>query len=397
MQLLFTEEYCQPERLFPFTATRQVQDIRIGILTIREKWEHLLGLVSADKKCDYYKDHPKSVLIAPDMQAGEAILLHGNVLPTPALAKAVSELQPGEGLGLPGYGGFAFRFSKTGITGAHSFRVAQIREFRDEPIDILEYAWQIFEWNDKYIRADFSLITDGRESAAPDPTNQIIGRENLFIEEGAVVSCAVINASTGPVYIGKKCLVMEGSVIRGPFSMGEGSVLKVGAKIYGATTLGPYCTGGGEIKNSVMMGWSNKAHDGYLGDSVIGHWCNLGAGTSNSNIKNTATPVKVWNHPNAVTDQTPGVKCGIFMGDHSRAAINTSFNTGTVIGVGANVFGAQGLTPKFIPSFSWGADGISRYNFEKFLSDAGNWMAFKSRRLTETEIRILKYVYDKEP
>ncbi|MCM5530656.1 putative sugar nucleotidyl transferase [Parasegetibacter sp. NRK P23] len=397
MQLLFTEEYCRPERLFPFTATRPIQDLRIGILTIREKWELLLNCTSSDKTSDYYKDHSGSVTISPDMPYADALLIHGNVIPTPALAKAVLSLVPGQGLSLTGYGGFAFRFNAAFITGKHSFRVAELKEFTEENPNVLEHPRQLFEWNDRCIRNDFSLLSSNRISAVPDASNRITTPENIFMEEGAVVLHSILNASTGPIYIGKNAQVMEGCLIRGPFALGEGAVLKMGTRVYGATTIGPYCTGGGEIKNSIMMGYSNKAHDGYLGDSVIGHWCNLGAGTSNSNLKNNTSPVKLWNHPGAEADLAGSMKCGLMMGDYARAAINTSFNTGTVVGVGANVFGGDALTPKFIPSFAWGSEGIERYRFDKFLEDIKGWKAFKGKKLGEHEVNILKHIFDKEP
>ena len=200
----------------------------------------------------------------------------------------------------------------------------------------------------------------------------------------------IINASTGPVYIGRNAEVMEGCVIRGPFAMGEKSCLKMGAKVYGATTLGPACVAGGEIKNSVMFGFSNKAHDGYLGDSVIGEWCNMGAGTTNSNIKNNAGPVRIWT---PAGELEAGKKCGVMMGDYSRTAVNTSINTGTVIGVCVNVFGS-GLTPKHIPNFSWGSEGVKRYEFEKAIADIAEWKKLKGQDVTEEEKSILKYVYE---
>ena len=200
-----------------------------------------------------------------------------------------------------------------------------------------------------------------------------------------------INASTGPVYIGKNAEVMEGCMIRGPFAMGEGACLKMGTKVYGATTLGPRCIVGGEIKNSVLFGYSNKAHDGYLGDSVIGEWCNLGAGTTNSNLKNTASEVKIWT-PNG--EMKAGNKCGVMMGDYSRTAVNTSINTGTVIGVCCNVFGA-GLTPKYIPSFCWGSEGVKRYDIEKIFPDIEGWKKLKGQTMNDNEKSILKYVFEK--
>ena len=199
----------------------------------------------------------------------------------------------------------------------------------------------------------------------------------------------ILNASTGPIYIGKNAEVMEGSVIRGPFSLGDNSCLKAGSRIYGATTIGPGCVAGGEIKNSIIFGHSNKAHDGYLGDSVIGEWCNLGAGTSNSNLKNNASPVNIWT-PNG--QMNAGIKCGVMMGDYSRTSINTSINTGTVIGVCCNVFGS-GLTPKYIPNFSWGSEGVKRYEFEKALKNINEWKKFRNDAVTDNEKSILRYIY----
>jgi UDP-N-acetylglucosamine diphosphorylase/glucosamine-1-phosphate N-acetyltransferase len=200
----------------------------------------------------------------------------------------------------------------------------------------------------------------------------------------------MLNASTGPIYIGKNAEVMEGCMIRGPFSLGEGSVLKMGSKVYGATSIGPHCIVGGEVKNSVLFGYSNKAHDGYLGDSVIGEWCNLGAGTSNSNLKNNAGEVKIWTPRGQVN---AGHKCGLLMGDYSRSMINTSFNTGTVVGVCCNVFGS-GLTPKYLPSFSWGNDGIDRYEFQRALTDIESWKKLKGKKISKKEKSILKHIFE---
>jgi UDP-N-acetylglucosamine diphosphorylase/glucosamine-1-phosphate N-acetyltransferase len=260
-------------------------------------------------------------------------------------------------------------------------------------VKIIQYPWHIFFHNDWALREDFELITKNRKSAPIPATVQAIAPENIFIEEGATVSHCVINASTGPVYIGKGALIMEGSLIRGPFALCENSVVKMGAKIYGATTIGPHCVVGGEIKNSVMFANSNKAHDGYLGDSVIAEWCNLGAGTSNSNLKNSAGEVKVWNNNQARLINAGITKCGLIMGDYSRAAINTSFNTGTIVGLCANIFG-EGLTPKFIPSFTWGSKGLSKYEFEKALVDIDNWKKLKGSSLNEEEKRRLKLIFD---
>jgi UDP-N-acetylglucosamine diphosphorylase/glucosamine-1-phosphate N-acetyltransferase len=321
------------KQLFPFTLTRPVADIRIGILTIREKW----------------------ALALP----GEAFPnLPAHVLPTTTL---VNDLKAG----------------KPFLPGANIF---------------IEYPWHIFQYNDIAIRHDFEWVTSGRISAPVSATNQVIAPENIFLEEGAKVECCVLNASTGPIYIGKNAEIMEGSLVRGPFALCEGAVVKMGTKIYGATTIGPYSVAGGEIKNAVIFGYSNKAHEGYLGDAVLGEWCNLGAGTSNSNLKNNASGIRVRN-PLTGEDGMAGLKCGLLMGDYSRSAINTSFNTGTVTGVCCNIFG-EGLTPTYIPSFTWGSRISTRYSLEKALTDIQNWKKFKNRVLTEAEILQLKHIFD---
>jgi len=247
----------------------------------------------------------------------------------------------------------------------------------------------IIKNNDLALREDFELVTAGRTSAAISSTNTLINPSKIFIEAGAKVEHCILNAGTGPIYIGRDAEIMEGSMIRGPFSLGEGSVVKMGSRIYGATTVGPHCNVAGEIKNSIFFGYSNKAHDGYLGDSIIGEWCNLGAGTSNSNVKNTAADVMV-----ALGSETvdAGFKCGLLMGDYSRAAINTSFNTGTVVGVCCNIFYA-GLTPKNIPSFSWGSNNAVPYELPKAFTGIDNWKKLKGMHITEKEKKMLERIY----
>jgi len=320
------------ETLYPLTATRSAADIRIGILTIREKWM----LISKQ---------------IPALAASKASV-KANLLPTPQNAAAI-------------------------IAGGHN-----------ENFISINYLWEIFQNNDAAIRSDFQLLTANRQSQAISATNKLVNPENIFLEEGAKVEHCFINASAGPVYIGKNAELMEGCMIRGPFAIGEGALLKMGTKVYGATTIGPWCIAGGEIKNSIMMGYSNKAHDGYLGDSVLGEWCNLGAGTSNSNIKNTASMVKAWSQKHK--DFIPvGLKCGLIMGDYSRSAINTSFNTGTVAGVCCNIFD-KGFPPKHIKDFSWGKE---KYILEKALEDIDNWKKLKGKQITEAEINILNSIY----
>ncbi|MES1225862.1 MAG: putative sugar nucleotidyl transferase, partial [Bacteroidota bacterium] len=306
--------------LFPFTLTRSALDIRVGIFTLREKWD----FISEGK--NFFSDHniPESTI------------------PTKQLVDELS-------------GGIKEK----------SLIATQIK-----------FPWQIIQFNDEQIRNDFIIISQSRKSQIVSSTNNVISRENIFLEEGAKVEYCNLNASMGPIYIGKNTEIMEGSSIRGPFALCEGAVVKMNSRIYGATTIGPYSIVGGEIKNSVLFGYSNKAHDGYLGDAVIGEWCNLGAGTSNSNLKNNAEDVHVWNQRRKEF-MNVGLKCGLMMGDYSRCAINTSFNSGTVVGICCNIFGS-GLTPKYIPDFSWGHDGSVKYDFEKAIRDIKNWKKLKN-------------------
>ena len=389
-KIIFTEEFCQPENLHPFTLTRQIQDIRVGILTIREKWEKMLGLPSFDKKEDDYKDLERSVNIDEVVENGVCYMIHGNVLPTPKLIKGVHRLQHGEFIATRSGTGIVYCFTKNEIADRHKIKVEKAITIKEE-IKTIQYPWDIFQLNDRAIRQDFELLTAKRKSQRISKTNRVTKPSQVFIEKGARMEHCIINASTGPVYIGKDAEVMDGCIIRGPFAMGEGACLKLGTKVYGATTLGPRCVVGGEIKNSVLFGYSNKAHDGYLGDSVIGEWCNLGAGTTNSNLKNNASDVKIWTPKG---EMNAGMKCGVLLGDFSRTAVNTAINTGTVIGVCCNVFGA-GLTPKYIPNFSWGSEGVKRYEFEKALLDIEDWKKLKGEAVTEEERSILKYIFQK--
>jgi UDP-N-acetylglucosamine diphosphorylase / glucose-1-phosphate thymidylyltransferase / UDP-N-acetylgalactosamine diphosphorylase / glucosamine-1-phosphate N-acetyltransferase / galactosamine-1-phosphate N-acetyltransferase len=388
-KIIFTEEFCRPENLHPFTLTRQIQDIRIGILTIRQKWEMALGMHSFDKWEDDYKDLDRSIRIDKNIGDDTFFMIHGNVLPTGKVIKAVKKLKNGEFVSVNDNAGIAFRFTKNEIKQPHKIKVTKAISVNDDIKSII-FPQHIFELNHYAVRSDFELITRKRKSQTISKTNKVINPSQIFIEKGAKVEHSILNASTGPVYIGKDAEVMEGCIIRGPFALCEGACLKMGAKVYGATTIGPYSVAGGEIKNSVIFGYSNKAHDGYLGDSVIGEWCNLGAGTTNSNLKNNAADVKLWTPAGQIN---AGIKCGLMMGDYSRAAINTSFNTGSVAGVSSNVFGA-GLTPKYIPNFAWGSDGVERYRFEKALSDIQNWKSLKGHIISENEKSILKYIFE---
>ena len=388
-KIVFTEEFCNPGNLFPFTLTRQVQDIRVGILTVREKWERWLDCPSFDKFEDDYKDLERAVRIQEIIDDGWIYLVHGNVLPTKKIIKQVKKLKPGEFLSVPELESFVYCLSKKEVVDENNIKVGKPIEIEGE-LKELKAPWNIFQLNAWAIAQDFALLTDGRKSKKISATNNVANPSNIFVEEGATVECCFLNASSGPIYIGKDAVVMEGSMLRGPVAVCEGAVVKMGTRLYEGTTVGPKCTVGGEIKNSVLFGYSNKAHDGYMGDSVIGEWCNWGAGTSNSNVKNTASGVVVWTPGGAVN---VGLKCGVMMGDFTRTAINTSLNTGTVIGACANVYGS-GLTPKFIPSFSWGSDGLERYELEKAFVDVNNWKLLKGSALTASEKTILKHIFD---
>jgi len=339
------------QQLYPFTAIRNAADIRIGILTIREKWEKILGYAistnDAEKASSNEKDAPA--------------FISSDIVPTKKWLDKMLANGVGENM------------------------------LQDETeVRVLQHAFDIVKNNDWALRKDFELITTGRQSQPISSTNKVIAPENIFIEEGAKVEYSILNASAGPIYIGKNAEVMEGCMIRGSFAMCEGAILKMGAKVYGATTLGPNCVGAGEIKNTVMFANSNKGHDGYLGDSVLGEWCNLGAGTTNSNVKNTAAHVRMWD--NAKDDYIDvGYKAGLLMGDYSRAAINTSFNTGTVVGICCNIF-ESGFPSKKVDDFTW---GNKKYELEKALEHIDNWKKLKGQYLTQQEKDILITLYNK--
>lgn len=388
-KIVFTEEFCQPENLYPFTRTRQIQDIRVGILTIREKWENILGLPSFDKKEDDYKDLDRSVNINESIGNDIFFMIHGNILPTQKIVDSIKKLKNGEFISVNGNTGIIFRFSKNEIKEPNKIKVTKAISIKDD-IKSIQLPWHIFQLNDYAIKQDFKLLTRKRKSQKVSKSNKVINPSQVFIGKGAVVEHCILNATDGPIYIGKNSLIMEGTAIRGSFACGENTIIKMNSRIYGATTIGPDCLVGGEIKNSVFFGNSNKAHDGYVGDSVIGEWCNLGAGTSNSNMKNNASAVKVWTMKG---EMNAGLKCGMFMGDYSKTAINTSVNTGTVIGVCCNVF-ISGLTPKFIPDFSWGGDGVQRYQLDKAIIDIEDWKKIKGQSVSDNEKAILKYIFE---
>ncbi|WP_442266753.1 GlmU family protein [Tenacibaculum sp. ZS6-P6] len=370
--------------LLPFTYTRPVADIRVGILTIREKWEKYLGLTTTTITEEYLEDK------YPMVEMEENIMLNASFLPTSELVDMVKKLKKNEAI-FKGEDVIAF-YSVIEQEEVDFNNYTQI-EFEENIIKI-NNTWDIFSNNDVAIRQDFELLTEGRESQPIPDTVQCIGKENIFIEEGAKLTFATLNATTGPIYIGKNAEIMEGVMVRGALAMCENSVLKLGAKIYGATTLGPSCKVGGEVNNSVFFGNSNKGHDGYLGNSVLGEWCNLGADTNNSNLKNNYAEVRLWNYETGRFAKTGLQFCGLIMGDHSKCGINTMFNTGTVVGVSANIFGS-GFPRNFIPSFSWGgASGFTEYKMSKVSEVAEVVMKRRNVVYDEQEHKILSTVFE---
>ncbi|MCH2033174.1 MAG: GlmU family protein [Tenacibaculum sp.] len=370
--------------LLPFTFTRPVADIRVGILTIREKWEKYLGLTTTTITEEYLEEK------YPMVELEENVMLNASFLPIPELVEMVKGLKQNEAI-FKGEDVIAF-YTSQDQEEVDFDSYTQI-EFEEDIIQI-KNTWDIFSKNDIAIRQDFNLLTEGRESQPIPDTVNCIGREQIFIEEGAKLTFATLNATNGPIYIGKNAEIMEGVVVRGALAMCENSILKLGAKIYGATTLGPYCKVGGEVNNSVFFGYSNKGHDGFLGNSVLGEWCNLGADTNNSNLKNNYAEVRLWNYETGRFAKTGLQFCGLMMGDHSKCGINSMFNTGTVVGVSANLFGS-GFPRNFVPSFSWGgASGFTEYKMNKVNEVAQVVMRRRSIEYDEIEQRILSAVFE---
>jgi UDP-N-acetylglucosamine diphosphorylase/glucosamine-1-phosphate N-acetyltransferase len=370
--------------LLPFTYTKPVADIRVGILTIREKWEKYLSLTTTTVTQEYLEEK------YPMVELEENILINASFCPTKSLVEKVKKLSKNEAI-FRGEDVIAF-FTSDSQEEVNFDDYTPI-EF-DEEILQIKNTWDIFSLNDKAIQEDFELITEGRTSEPIPEGTRYINKENIFIEEGAEITFATLNASTGPIYIGKDAIVMENAAVRGPFAMCNNAVVKLGAKIYGATTLGPYCKVGGEINNSVLMGYSSKGHDGYLGNSVLGEWCNLGADTSNSNLKNNYAEVKLWDYETSRFAKTGLQFCGLIMGDHSKCGINTMFNTGTVIGVFTNIYGS-GFPRNFVPSFSWGgASGFTEYKTTKAFEVVEVVMERKNIVFDAIEQRILEHVFE---
>jgi UDP-N-acetylglucosamine diphosphorylase/glucosamine-1-phosphate N-acetyltransferase len=374
--------------LLPLTFTRPVADIRIGILTIREKWEKLLQSKTSTKTEAYLsKKFPLEFAIDTDN-----IWINGSFCPNEKLIEEIKTLKPNELL----MDSETIIAANTGNekTFEPETIVSFVKYESHAKAMRIEHSWDIFSKNGEAIVADFELLTKGRKSLALSKTNQVIGSENIFVEEGAKVECAILNASAGPIYIGKDAEIMEGSVVRGPLALCDHAALKMGAKIYGPTTIGPHSKVGGEVNNAVIFGFSNKGHDGFLGNSVLGEWCNIGADSNNSNLKNNYAEVKLWNYEKERFVNTGLTFCGLIMGDHSKCGINTMFNTGTVVGVNANIFGS-GFPRNFVPSFSWGgAAGFTTYKTKDAFEVATRVMERRGLVFNETEQDILTHVFE---
>ena len=371
------------KQLLPFTFTRPVADIRVGILTIREKWERLLITTTSTVTEDYLSHK------WPMVEMPENIMINASYLPTPEFLAQIEDLEANQAI-------------------FHGDEIVAFFALEDQEVDFdnftqielqgdvfhLANTWDIFSKNGEAIASDFDLITKNRRSEPISTSNNVLSAENIFIEKGAKVEFAILNASEGPIYIGADAEVMEGCMVRGPFALCENSALKMGSKIYGPTTVGPFSKVGGEVNNSVIFAYSNKGHDGFLGNSVIGEWCNLGADTNTSNLKNNYAEVRLWDYESEGFAKTGLQFCGLMMGDHSKCSINTMFNTGTVVGVSANIFGS-GFPRNFVPSFSWGGSGgTTTYKTIKAFEVAEVVMSRRKVEFTNEDKAILEQVFE---
>lgn len=370
--------------LLPFTFTRPVADIRIGILTIREKWEQYLGSTTTTLTEEYLMEK------YPMVEMEQNIMINASFLPNAILVDLIQNLEQNQAVV---YQEEIVAFYTNDSQEEVNFEQYDLVVYEGDLMQI-ENTWDIFAKNDSALRDDFNLITADRTSQPIPKSVNVIAPENIFIEEGAKLEFVTLNASTGPIYIGKNSEIMEGSVIRGPFALCESGRVKLATKVYGATTVGPHSVIGGEVNNSVLFGYSNKGHDGFLGNSVLGEWCNIGADSNNSNLKNNYEEVRLWSYETEGFAKTGLQFCGLMMGDHSKCGINTMFNTGTVVGVSANIFGS-GFPRNFVPSFSWGgAAGFSTYITAKAFQTAKIVMARRNVEFTDQDAAILTHVFE---
>ncbi len=371
-------------QLLPFTFTRPVADIRVGILTLREKWEKHLGFTITTVTEDYLAQK------WPMVEMPQNVLISASFIPTETLVDMIKGLTENQAIFYNDEPVAFFTKEDQDV----DFETYDIQVCPEEAVFQIAHTWDIFSKNHKAIALDFKLLTVGRTSQPIPEMAVAFNKEQIFIEEGAKLPLCSLNATEGPIYIGKNAEIMEGSMIRGPFALCEGATIKMNAKIYTGCTVGPHSKVGGELNNSVIMGYSNKGHDGFLGNAVIGEWCNLGADTNNSNLKNNYAEVRLWDYETEGFARTGLQFCGLMMGDHSKCGINTMFNTGTVVGVSANIFGS-GFPRNFIPSYSWGGSGgMTTYKTNKAFEVAKIVMARRGVEFTEDDAAILEHVFE---
>lgn len=380
MQIIFDDNGMH-KRLAPLTLTRPVAQLRFGILTIAESWIKLL----ADQYSDITTSYQTETYLNDKFSApkGGGLRIAGNIKPSKALVEAVFKLKDGQSL-------FVNNVWIASLQeGNEEIKVSTDEEWFLEVTAL----WHLFQFNGQAISHDFKLLSDGKTTQQLSASNRVLGNHEIFVEEGVSIECAILNATKGPIYIGKNAEIMEGSMIRGPFALCEHAVLKMGAKIYGDTTIGPFCKIGGEVSNSIFQAYSNKGHDGFVGNSLIGEWCNFGADTNTSNLKNNYSQVRVYSYENDGMKETDVTFCGVIMGDHSKTGINTMLNTATSVGVCSNIFGG-GFPPKMIPSFSWGGhEGAEKFILKKAFEVAENMMKRRKVELTNADKNILTHLF----
>jgi len=378
----------QVKKFYPLAYTKPISHFRWGILTIKEKWELLLQQPVQSLTYPYLS---KKYTFS---QQVDTIFVNSCFLPNKAFTEQLENLSLNKALVSNSGSLVALRTDEKIDSLAHIFKLSESlpSQVLKTSIDTLENVWDLFSQNARELSNDFNLITQGRKSQSVQPGNNIIGN-NIFLEKDATISASTINTNTGPVYLAEGAEIMEGCLVRGGLALGEHAQLKMGAKIYGASTFGPYCKRGGEVNNSILFGYSNKGHDGFLGNSVLGEWCNLGADTNNSNLKNNYSEVKFWDYESERLTNTGLQFCGLIMGDHAKAGINTMFNTGTSVGVASNVFGA-GFPEKFIPSFFWGGAELSEtFKLEKAFEMAEKMCERRNIPFTEDDKAIFGHIF----
>ncbi|MCO4818622.1 MAG: GlmU family protein [Bacteroidetes bacterium] len=367
------------ENLLPLTFTRPVAELRVGILTIAEKWGKRLNATLS------YKTEAYLSAKYPERAADDTIFINGACLPSEALVQSIKSLEVNASL-----------LSENGrliAKRAARFDDESENETKTQAT-FINYPEDIFSLNGEEIEADYDIVTVNRNSQELSSTNMLLGKGRIFVEEGAKVEGAILNISNGSIYIGRNAEVMEGAIVRGGLALCDSASLKLGAKVYGPTTIGPHSKIGGEVNNCVIIGYTNKGHDGFLGNSVIGEWCNLGADTNNSNLKNNYADVKIWSYTEKRFRNTNKQFCGLIMGDHSKCGINTMFNTGTVVGVSANIFGS-GFPRNYVPSFAWGgAAGYMTYQLKKAGETAALVYERRSKSFDKVEAGILEHIFN---